>query len=261
LDVNPKSAISLSILGSSYIAQQQFDQGFAALQGRLDKAPDWAEGYQIMGELAERAGRFPFAVTAFNKSLSLKPGLVSARLGLGDVYMVTNQLDQAQQQYEQVTAPSASRSYAQLRIGQIYERRRDFTKARQAYENAVSANPDNVMAKNNLAWDYAEHGGNVDVALKLAEEAKEKAPNDAGITDTLGWIYVKTGSYEAAVANLKESAAKDPKNGSYLYHLATAYYKLGRSDDARKELEAALKLPNFSDSADAKKLLAELPAR
>jgi Flp pilus assembly protein TadD len=117
------------------------------------------------------------------------------------------------------------------------------------------------MAKNNLAWDYAEHGGNVDVALKLAEEAKEKAPNDAGITDTLGWIYVKTGSYEAAVANLKESAAKDPKNGSYLYHLATAYYKLGRSDDARKELEAALKLPNFSDSADAKKLLAELPAR
>jgi tetratricopeptide (TPR) repeat protein len=146
-------------------------------------------------------------------------------------------------------------------VGQIYERKGDISNARTSYENAVAANGDNVMAKNNLAWLYAEHGGNVDVALKLAEEAKEKAPNDPGIADTLGWIYVKKGSYQAAVENLKDSANKEPNNASYLYHLGTAYYKLGRNEEARKELEAALKVPNFDDAADARKILQQIPPK
>ena len=97
-----------------------------------------------------------------------------------------------------------------------------------------SADPDNVVAKNNLAWVYAEHGGNIDVALKLAEEAKEKAPDDPTITDTLGWIYVKKGSYEAAIANLRNSVAKNPHDPNGLYHLGTAYYKLGRLQTRRE---------------------------
>ena len=115
------------------------------------------------------------------------------------------------------------------------------------------ADPDNIVAKNNLAWVYAEHGGNIDVALRLAEEAKEKAPEDPTITDTLGWIYVKKGSYEAAVENLKNSVAKNPHDPSGLYHLGTAYYKLGKTADAKRELEAALKIPNFAQAADARK--------
>ena len=183
-------------------------------------------------------------------------------MGLGDTYFAYQQFDLAQQQYQKVAARQDSdRSYALLRLGQISERKSDFANAKTYYEKSLDANPDNVTAKNNLAWMYAEHGGNVDMALKLAEEAKEKAPNDPGIADTLGWIYVKKGSYEAAVENLKDSTAKDPNNASYMYHLGTAYYKLGRNDQARKELEAALKMPNFGDAADARKILAEMPAK
>jgi tetratricopeptide (TPR) repeat protein len=269
LDLTPKSTIALSVLGTSYVAEKQPDQAIEAIKARLDKAPDWAEGFAILGRVAKDLQRLPAAIDALNRALTIDSKLTEARLGLGDVYFMNKQFDLALQQYDLATRQSSNhaagqdsdRSYALLRMGQIYERKSDFASARVSYENALTANPDNVIAKNNLAWLYAEHGGNVDVALKLAEEAKEKAPNDPGIADTLGWIYVKKGSYEAAVDNLKDSTAKEPNNASYLYHLGTAYYKLGRNGEARKELEAALNMPNFGDAADARKLLAQIPPK
>ena len=262
LDAQPKSAVALSTLGASYVAQKQPDQAIQAIQSRLGSTPDWSEGFQILGQLAEKTGRLSVAETAFTKALSIDPKSTAAVIGLGDTYFLGGKFDQAQQQYEKAAAQQdPSRSYALFRIGQIYERKGDFAKAQSSYENAISVDPDNVLAKNNLAWLYAEHGGNVDVALKLAEEAREKAPNDPGIGDTLGWIYVKKGSYEAAVENLKDSAAKEPNNPSYLYHLGMAYYKMGRNAEARKELEAALKMPNFGDADGAKLILDQISTK
>lgn len=262
LENDPKSAVALTVLGASYIAQKQPDQGIAAIESQLNKTPDWAEGYEILGKVAQQTGRLPVATEAFNHALTINPGLSTASIGLADTYFLAQQFDLAQQQYLKAAArQDPTRSYALFRLGQIAERKGDYTGAKTSYESALDADPENVVAKNNLAWVYAEHGGNVDLALKLAEEAKEKAPNDPGIADTLGWIYVKKGSYEAAVENLKGSAAMQPNNPAYLYHLGTAYYKLGRTNDARRELEAALRIPNFGDAEDARKLLAQLPPR
>jgi len=180
---------------------------------------------------------------------------------LGDTYLLNKQPDLARQQFERVAQQESGRSYAMARLGQIYEAAGDFENARVSYEKALVADPDNVVAKNNLAWVYVEHGGNIDVALKLAEEAKEKAPDDPTITDTLGWIYVRKGSYEAAIENLRNSVAKNPHDPNGLYHLGTAYYKLGRTADAKRELEAALRMPNFSQAADAKRMLAQMPSK
>ena len=261
LDERQKSTVALSVLGTSYLLQKQPDQGILALQARLAKTPDWAEGYQVLARMAQQAGRFNIAVDAFNKALSIQPESTDATLGLADTYFMMQQFDRAFPEYEKAAQQVTARSYAQLRLGQIYEGKGDFVKARACYEKSLAANPENVTAKNNLAWIYAEHGGNIDVALKLAEEAKEKAPNDPNIADTLGWIYVKKGSYEAAVQSLRDSVAKEPNNASYLYHLGTAYYKLGRPSEARRELEAAVKVPNSGNASDAKRMLAELTAK
>jgi len=261
LDESPRLPTALYVLGMSNVEQKQPEKGIEAVKSRLDKTRDWAQGYQILGQVAQRAGRFSLAVDSFNKALSIDPKLTSAMLSLGDTYWLNKQPDLARQQFEKVAQQESGRSYALARLGQIYEAAGDFENARISYEKALAADPDNIVAKNNLAWVYAEHGGNIDVALRLAEEAKEKAPEDPMITDTLGWIYVKKGSYEAAIANLKNSVGKNPNDPNGLYHLGTAYYKLGRTADAKRELEAALRMPNFSQAADAKRMLAELPPK
>jgi len=46
-------------------------------------------------------------------------------------------------------------------------------------------------------------------ALQLAQRAKEVAPDDPSISDTLGWILYKRGIYQRALGLLKESAEAD----------------------------------------------------
>ncbi|MGB9253421.1 MAG: tetratricopeptide repeat protein [Candidatus Korobacteraceae bacterium] len=261
LELSPQSSVALFSLGMSYVSQKQPDKALEVVKAHLQKTPNWALGYQVLGQLADQGAKFPEALDAFNHALQIDPNLTSSVVGLGDTYFLMKQLDLARQQYEKAAQQKSSRSYCMARLGQIYELQKNYDKAHVAYENALAADPDNVLAKNNLAWVYAEHGGNIDTALKLAEEAKEKAPDDPSIADTLGWIYLKKGSYEAAIENLKNSVAKNPNDPNGLYHLGTAYFKAGKDADARRELQAALKMPDFPEAAEAKRMLAEMGSK
>jgi uncharacterized protein HemY len=80
-------------------------------------------------------------------------------------------------------------------------------------------NPRLVVAANNLAWIYSEHGGDPEKALQLAQTAKQEAPEDPRVSDTLGWILYKRGVYQRALALLKDSASKLPDNPQVQYHL------------------------------------------
>lgn len=106
---------------------------------------------------------------------------------------------------------------------------------------------------------YAEYGGNIDVALSLAQAAKEQVPDNANISDTLGWIYYKKNLFGTAITYLKEAAEKNPKQPTIRYHLGMAYYKDGKKELAGQELRETLQLdPNFEKAAEIKKVLAEL---
>jgi tetratricopeptide (TPR) repeat protein len=115
------------------------------------------------------------------------------------------------------------------------------------------------VAANNLAWIYAEDGGNLDVALGLAQTAKSRLPDSPEATDTLGWVYYKKGLASLAVPVFRENVDKAPKNPVYQYHLGLAHAKSGNKEEARKALEQALALdPKFDGSADAQRVLAGL---
>jgi len=52
--------------------------------------------------------------------------------------------------------------------------------ARKRYEAALSLDPTAAIAANNLAWMTAETGGNLDVALQLAQTAKRACEPASG---------------------------------------------------------------------------------
>ena len=53
------------------------------------------------------------------------------------------------------------------------------------YEKGLALNPRFAPAANNLAWVLSEHGSDRDKALTLAQTAKEWAPEDPQVSDTL----------------------------------------------------------------------------
>src|SRR5262249_10585793 len=116
------------------------------------------------------------------------------------------------------------------------------------------------LAANNLAWNYAQYGGNLDVALALAQKARQADSENPGIADTLGWIYYKKGAYPTAIDLLNESNEKfGGKNPSVLYHLALAYDKSDERARAKESLTKALAVSqDFPEATEARKTLQAL---
>ena len=76
-------------------------------------------------------------------------------------------------------------------------------------------------------------------AILYAEKARELAPTDPGVADTLGWCYFGAGLYDLAVKYLEESTVKGATSVRK-YHLAMAYAKRGDRDKAKLLLRELL---------------------
>ena len=104
-----------------------------------------------------------------------------------------------------------------------------------------------------------ESGANLDVALQLAQTAKQEMPRLAQPDDTIGWIYYKKGLSALAVAAFTRAVATEPGNAVYVYHLGLAQIQETRPGAARQSLERALKIdPKFDGAEDARKALQSL---
>ena len=143
--------------------------------------------------------------------------------------------------------------------GILHQQEEDIPKAREAYEAVVALNPGFVPAANNLAYIYCEYLGDTNKALKLATTAREGAPDNPNIADTLGWVLYKQNHFEWALAYLRESASKLPDSSEVLFHLGMAHYQLGNYDEAKQALDRALeKGGNFKGAEDARHALTEM---
>jgi len=84
-------------------------------------------------------------------------------------------------------------------------------------------------------------------------------PKNAGVMDTLGWIYYLKGSYLNAISELQDSLASDAGNPTIQYHLGMAFFKNSQFGKAKEGLEKALKLSqDFDGAKEARKVLKEI---
>ena len=146
-----------------------------------------------------------------------------------------------------------------MAIGTIYDVKGEGEKAESHYRKALATKSDFAPAANNLAWNLAERGGNIDEALTYAQIAKEQMPSSPVVMDTLGWVYYLKGTYLNAIAEFQDSLARDPNNSVVNYHMGLAYYKSNEPAKAKDYIQKALDIdPNFKGAEEARKILNQL---
>jgi tetratricopeptide (TPR) repeat protein len=205
--------------------------------------------YSALGDLATTEKLLQEAIAA-------NPNNLDAYALLGQVYTQQRRLPEATAQFEKWAEKQPKSVGAYTVTGVLLDMQNRPADARAKYERALEIDPRAAVAANNLAWIYAESGGNLDMALQLAQIAKSQLPDQPEVNDTLGWIYHKKGLSSLAVPALLQSVEKDPKNAVYLYHLGMAYAGNGDKDKARAALEKALALDaNFNGAAQAREAL------
>jgi Tfp pilus assembly protein PilF len=81
------------------------------------------------------------------------------------------------------------------------------------------------------------------------------------MTDILAWVEYLKGSQGQTLPMFKECVRKDPERAVYRYHLGMALLATGDKQQAKSELEAALRLKLSSDDArQARDTLARIQA-
>jgi tetratricopeptide (TPR) repeat protein len=205
------------------------------------------------------AGDLASAERMLREALDLDSANLMAYGLLGRIYASQKRLNEARIEFEQVARRLPKAAGPPTMVGMIYELQNNKVEAKRWYEKAIAIDSNAPVASNNLAWLTAEEGGNLDVAMQLAQSAKSRLPDSPQVDDTLGWVYYKKDLATLAISSFQASIQKDPKNPVYHYHLGLAYAKIGYREKAREALNQALSLnPKFEGASEAQKALAAL---
>jgi Flp pilus assembly protein TadD len=259
LQLNPRSFEAVSGLVAIDLANKRFTEAKARVQALLTPPPTSATPLMLAATVYGIAGEADTTEKLLRQALDVEPSNPEVYGRLGELFVAQGRLDDARKEFNELSRLQP-RSVGALSIsGLLAYMQHDNAEARQRWEQALKVDSTAAAAANNLAWLYAETGGNLDIALQLAQTAKAQFSDSAEVDDTIGWIQLKRGLTALAVNYLERSAEKVPGNPSFQYHLGMAYAKQGEDGKARQALQRALAVStDFDGAADARKTLATL---
>ena len=250
---------------SAYIVQKETDKAIEAAKAQIAKSPNNSAFYDMLGSALYLEKRDLGEVeAAFDKAVSLNQQNFMARTHLIQAHAARGDIDQAIALGEKSINDNPRQPDLFILMGDLYQRKKDWKKAEDSYQKALTFNSQNPVASNDMARLMLSTGANLDLALGMAQTAGQGLPNSPAIADTLGWIYYRKGVYPMAVSYLQhaldlEQKNKAPDNPDVHYHLGWAYEKTQQPKLARQEFEQVLKTtPNYPAADEIKKELAHL---
>jgi len=115
---------------------------------------------------------FSAAEAALKKSIELDPRNSDAMVKLGQALSSEGKIDEAITLAERYLQENPRDAGFCVFSGELYESKQDWAKAQTMYQKALDLAPDNPIASNNLAVVIVRTGGNLNLALSLAQSAR-----------------------------------------------------------------------------------------
>ena len=259
MELQPAETGALAGLVSVDLAEQKPEAAIARIQSRLAENATDVRLLSMIGRAYLTVRDLAKAEATYRKVLELDANNSDAYTRLSAIYLSQGKLDDARRNLEDLAKQQPRPVVAETLIGTILLRQGNAAEARKRFERAVQLDSRAAVAANNLAWDYANNGGNLDVALQLAQTAKAEMPEVAEVTDTLAWIYYKKQLNSLAVTTFREAIKQNPNSPRIRYRLGLAYLQNGDKGEARAALEQSLKLnPSSAEAAETRRVLATI---
>lgn len=124
-----------------------------------------------------------------------------------------------------------SQSFSSL--GDCYHDLKDNKNSDEAYEKALTFNPDNAFTLNNYAYYLSLRGEQLEKAAKMSKRSNELQPNNASFEDTYAWILFKQKDYSGAKLWIEKALTDDKdKSGVKSEHFGDIMFYLGNIDAA-----------------------------
>jgi tetratricopeptide (TPR) repeat protein len=165
---------------------------------------------------------------------------------VGDLYASLKRYREAADAYDRAIAfadgnPDATQAPWTLWLvkGGALEQAGDWDAALPALEKAAELAPEQPLVLNYLGYAKLERREDIARATDLIARASALRPDDAAITDSLGWAYYIGGDVQKAIRTLERAVEAEPADATINEHLGDAYWTAGRRYEARYAWRAA----------------------
>ncbi len=240
LEIAPEQIQALELLVREALSRMAPEQAEQRIRAHMEKHPGSARAHHLLGQVLQIRGQQEAATAEYEAALKADDSYLPAYAALGNIYLGNKDSDRAVQNLNAILERDPAQPRARMLLGVLHEQKGETDAAIAAYQETLKHNPRFAPAANNLAWLYAHGNGNLDVALGLAQTAREVDPNDPGTADTLGWIYYLKGAYLKAQGLLDEALEKMPDHPVVNYHAGMTQLKRNHPERAREYLTRAL---------------------
>jgi tetratricopeptide (TPR) repeat protein len=144
------------------------------------------------------------------------------------------------------------------RLSSVYAASKQQEKAAEQLRIILKLDPSNAVVNNDLGYLWADQGKNLEEAEAMIRKALEQdrsnrraGPNftadddkdNAAYVDSLGWVLFRRGQIEQARKELERAISLPEGDDPVIYdHLGDVYHRLGMRPDANRSWQRALEL-------------------
>lgn len=226
------------LLGLAYWLNDQQGQSIDHLRSAIRLTPDDERARVTLAEVL--AGDRRLAEAERELTQAVERGSRSGRIHhqLAQLYERQSLLPQAARSFEESEnfGPIVGRDQFYLSLGSLRVNQADFDGAVAAYTRRIEANPNSGEAHRQLGEIYFLQGKNEE-ALTEFLAATWLDPRDAKAHAAAGQVQVRLLNYAEAVVALQRALSLDASLQEARYALGTSLMRLGKTADARRELE------------------------
>jgi len=162
----------------------------------------------------------------------------------GNVLRKKHDYDQAMADYNKAIRLDPDNVNAYLGRCSVFVDKADYGGAIENCDQALKRQPNNANARNNRCWARAILAGaqeQLKQALADCNEALRLRPNDPYAFDSRGFVYLKLGDFNKAIADYDQSILLGGETASSLYGRGIAKLRKGETDAGNKDIAAASK--------------------
>lgn len=242
----------------------------------LDLSPNFAWGYRTLGFIQEKSLKnTQLADAAYEKALSIEPGLKDARNLLVDMRLAGNNFDGAIASTREAIKSFPGDPDNYYRLALIYQQQWRLIEALQQLQKAISLSKDDARFHRATASIYkyqgklpeaiAEQQKAVDLskdksfeltelsnlqeldqklpdAIVSMQQAVKESPANQIANQKLVQLLKKAGRTDDLITEFKRELELQPRQASLHMELAEAYKQTGKLDDAVSELKESANL-------------------
>jgi len=251
----PKDLQALGLLVDIKVRQGSGYRIAGRLMSLLAKDPSIGELHLLLGIVRYADKDLAGGEQSLKEAIRLKPSIKAAHQVLASILLERKQRAAAKEALQKAIMVDPRNMNNYVLLADEYEKDGEKDRALGILSAAHAVEPTSWIVSNQYAYMLLETGGNVNLALSLAQSAKERMPGSADVADTLGWAYHKLGIHDQAVRQFVLAIRLNPSEPEYHYHLAETYIALKRSGDARAALEKSLTFPSWRGRSKAEAAL------